>query len=657
MEKYEQISIEKKLDIFTKEIFEKKQKSKSPSSVTAPDSPRSNLESKLLKERKSLEYNENQNQNVFTSLMNEKEDPFSFESSTNIKNNPFLSNIKKSENISLQLKNEKISKSFMKVSSKITINSNLSYFIDNINQNFEFNDNSTSLLCNHYINDDDILYNDRILDSFSLTNINYNFNKKIKDSENILSTKKINNDKNDEIKNNKNDNSTMKSNALSEKENIIIEALIALDKDYYENNKDKNCFDIGIDIDEYDYEQIYKADMGSNGQANGVISDFEQKINVYRFINNRIKQYYNYYKKNKTYKLDENQVDINNFKNEIINILLLEKINESISFFSFKSIVMGLYILVINWLSNSHFKVYLNIIKEKKCDNIDNNNNNNSNNNNINNSNLDIFIELMEKYNTIKDICPFLERDFKEIVENFQKNQKIKFCLCELLTDLYWDYVFKIHHINFIFTKGYTVNNTNNKNIIFEEAKHSMKAIIDILIVYDTSYKKNIGEILDLPYIKKENIFLMSYILEYKKKANPFMINEPYIEKGDVSNESINNSKNKKNKKKAENKNTENFSLEEVYKYIQGDSDNKKGKRKKRKKKKKNKNEKNGNNDEKNKSNVNCNNDENEEPEVLDEPDPVVEEFIQYFIEFNKFNTNCVKIKPIISQEWLESIS
>jgi hypothetical protein len=295
MEKYEQISIEKKLDKFKREKFEKrKQKSKSPSSITAPDSPRSNLESKLHKERKSLENNENQN--LFTSIMNENEDPFSFESSTNINNNPFLSNIKKSENISLQLKNEKISKSFMKVSSKITINSNLSDFIDNINQNFDFNDNRTSLFGNHYINDD-ILYNDRILDSFSLTNINYNFNKKIKDNENILSTNKINNDKNDEIKNSKNDNNAMKSNVLSEKENIIIEALIALDKDYYDKNKDKNCFDIGIDIDDYDYEKIYKIDIESSGQANGVISEFEQKINVYRFLNNRIKQYYNYYKK------------------------------------------------------------------------------------------------------------------------------------------------------------------------------------------------------------------------------------------------------------------------------------------------------------------------------------------------------------------------
>ena len=273
-------------------------------------------------------------------------------------------------------------------------------------------------------------------------------------------------------------------------------------------------------------------------------------------------------------------------------------------------------------------------------------------------------IELMEKYNTIKDICPFLEKDFKEIIENFQKSQKNKFCLCELLTDLYWDYVFKIHHINSIFTNGYTSStNNNNKNIIFEEAKHSMKAIIDILIVYDTSYKKNIGVILDLPYIRNEKIFLMSYILEFKKKANPFMINDPCIEKGDEVNESNNNNKNKKcketnNKKNMENKNTENFSLEEVYKYIQGNSDSKKGKRKNKKKKKKNKNDVNNNvNNSNTNANSNVNLNINDEYDNSVEPDPIVEEFIQYFIDFNKDNIDCAKIKPNISDKWIQSIS
>jgi hypothetical protein len=263
----------------------------------------------------------------------------------------------------------------------------------------------------------------------------------------------------------------------------------------------------------------------------------------------------------------------------------------------------------------------------------------------------------MEKYNKIKDICPFLEKDFKEIIENFQQKKNIKFCLCELLTDIYWDYVFKIHKINYMFTSCYKLE--NNKNIvIFEEAKHAMKSIIDILIVNDIPYKKNIGELLKLPYIKNENIFLMSYINKSKKNVNPFEIKNPFMETKDKNTEKENdnnnpnaNSHNSSNEKKTsekdtkqeeENKNTENYSLEEMYKYIVGDGKN--GNNKKHKKKNKNRKKK-----KKAKP---------EETKKEEEVDPVVEEFMQYFMEYYQNNNeHYTKIKPVISEEWIKSIS
>ena len=267
------------------------------------------------------------------------------------------------------------------------------------------------------------------------------------------------------------------------------------------------------------------------------------------------------------------------------------------------------------------------------------------------NNYLDIFIELMEKYNTIKDICPFLEKDFKEIIEDYQQKKNIKFCLCELLTDLYWDYVFKIHKINNMFTSCYKLDNTK-KNVIFEEAKHAMKSIIDILIVNDTSYKKYFGEELKLPYMNKENVFLMDLINKSKKTVNPFEIKNPFIIQKDKNLETeknnndkkINNNDNEKEtvkeKKNEENKNTENFTLDEVYKYIVGDSknENKKHKKKNKNRKKKKKNK-------------------NEEIKITEEVDPVVEEFIQYFIEYQQDYVPQTKIKPVISEEWIKSIS
>ena len=61
-----------------------------------------------------------------------------------------------------------------------------------------------------------------------------------------------------------------------------------------------------------------------------------------------------------------------------------------------------------------------------------------------------------------------------------------------------------------MFTSCYELENIKN-NVIFEEEKHSMKSIIDLLILNNTCYKKNIVEQLQLPYMKKENIFLNFY--------------------------------------------------------------------------------------------------------------------------------------------------
>ena len=144
----------------------------------------------------------------------------------------------------------------------------------------------------------------------------------------------------------------------------------------------------------------------------------------------------------------------------------------------------------------------------------------------------------------------------------------------------------------------------------------------------------------------------MSYIIKFKTNANPFEIKKLYLEQCNGNNK--NNSKNcenyNKNKKSIENKNTDNFSLEDFYKYIQEDNENKKGKKKNKKRQKKKKNKKENIYDNEN-DNINNLNDSNYEV------DPIVEEFIQYFIEFNKNNIKCVKIKPVLSQEWIKSIS
>ena len=587
--------LEKKLGkyLFSKDLkIPKRNKSRSPSSSNSAD----DIENLKIDKKLDL-FDKKDNNKLFG------KNHILFESKLKMNENPFLSSVKKNQNFTNKSLIEKGGDVFMKLSSKIIINDNLSDFIEN------------NLFDDAFINSD-IFTNNEILNNDLINN-------------------KINNDKKEETQKNA---FISPAGNIIDKEKIVIEALAALDKDYM-NNKDKNLVMIKLedfDIEKNYFEEIFEINTKESDSEEKKL-EYKQKKHVYETIDNRIKLYYNYYRKNKSYKINETEIELNNYKKEITDILAIETLNENYLFFGFKSIVISLYLLIIRRLSNSHFKIYLNSIKE---DNI----------------NLDIFIELMEKYNTLKDICPFLEKDFKEMIEIYQQKKDVKFCLCELLTDLYWDYVFKIHKINNMFISCYKLDNIK-KNVIFEEAKHAMKSIIDILIVNDTSYKKNIGEQLKLPYMKQENLFLMCYINKSKKIFNPFEIKNPFIERIDknmekensksekvnsteVKNTSLLNYKDNEQDKKAENnKNPENLSLEEVYKYIVGDmsNENKKHKKKNRKKKKKNK---------------------TEEIQIVQTFDPIVDEFIQYFIEFNKNNCeHYTKIRPNISEEWIKSLS
>ena len=601
MENHHDFYFEKKMSkyLFAKEFkISKRNISKSPSSKSVEDTDNYQLD-------KKLELFEGDDNDLFFD-----KDHFLLESKLKIVKNPFLSNIKKNQHLTMKLHKDKCGDSFMKLRSKIIINDNISEFLNNL----DLSDGNFDAFINS-----DILCNDEIIIS-------------------DIKNNKINNNKKEEIQNIVQINNT--TNDLTDKEKIVIEALSSFDKDYM-NNIDKNF--VLIDIEDFDseknyFEEIFQLKLNNNDSK----EEYDQKKHIYEIINNRIKSYYDYYKKNKSYKKEESEKDIIIFQKEIKEILSIESLNDKFLFFGFKSIVLSLYVLVIRWLSKCHFKTYLKYIKE---DNIY----------------LDIFIELMEKYNKIKDICPFLEKDFKEIIEAFQQKKNIKFCLCELLTDIYWDYVFKIHKINFMFTNCYKLENIKN-NVIFEEAKHAMKLIIDILIVNDIPYKKNIGEQLKLPYIKNENIFLMNYINKSKKNVNPFEIKNPFIETKDKTTEKENNNNNSEknipnnennpgslnNKKESEkesnqeeNKNVDNLTLDELSKYITGDKNENK------KHKKKNKNRK-----KKKKTKIETTKIEEEKE------DPVVEEFIKYFIDYYKNNNECyTKIKPIISEEWIKSIS
>lgn len=134
----------------------------------------------------------------------------------------------------------------MKITSKITINNNRY----NLGENSFEQKIDTSLFNDAFINTD-ILYDEGILNAFSVTN--QNFTSKNKSKENITNTKIINSTE----KENKNNDDILVN--LSEKERIVIEALKTLDKDYYKDGKDyKENFE--INVEENSFESIYNMD-------------------------------------------------------------------------------------------------------------------------------------------------------------------------------------------------------------------------------------------------------------------------------------------------------------------------------------------------------------------------------------------------------------
>ena len=651
MKKSHEICFEKKFSkyLFSKDLNLVKNKSKSPSLATSTDSPESNHEKDFNKSRKSAEHNDTTN--IFVPILNDENELFSFESKTTI-NEDFLSNIKQNHFFTMKLQkndsplkpslfNSKIkTDSYVKISGKLSVNNNLSNFKEaNINSNyFDIkSDISNNLFSNSLINAD--LY-DSFLNSISASSSNSNSSSNIKNSlKNNSQTPKHSEDNNKDMPN----NTPYSLNNLSDKERIVIEALMELKKDNLKKEYD-DIDSIDFDLEEYYINKKYKNTISSFSSEED--SNFEKNVN--EFIDKRIKLYYKNFANSQPHTLEEKKCEIIKFNNEIKKILLKEKKSE-FCFIGFKSIVMSLFSLIIDITSHINFKIHLKKINNKEKPILSF----------INEKNLLIFTDLLEKFKKIKDICPFIQKDFKDIIENFQTQKKMDISLCDLFTDLYWDHIFKINNINNKFINAYTLSefnfdNHNHKNKSEEEPKKSMDEIIDILISCNFPYKKNLGEILNLPYIKNENIFLITYILDSKQNLKyiepspkPSLIeknNENISDnRNEEENKNINNININKQQKDNKDKIADNFSsLDELYNYIQGNNEQK-GKKKSKKHKKKKKNKIGGD------KNKNTKEEENT-------PDPVVEEFIQYFKDFNKKNEGCIKIKPKFTEKWLKSL-
>ena len=235
--------LEKKLGkyLFSKDLkIPKRNKSRSPSSSNSAD----DIENLKIDKKLDL-FDKKDNNKLFG------KNHILFESKLKMSENPFLSSVKKNQNFTNKSLIEKGGDVFMKLSSKIIINDNLSDFIEN------------NLFDDAFINSD-IFTNNEILN-------------------NDLKNNKINNDKKEETQKNA---FIAPAGNIIDKEKIVIEALAALDKDYM-NNKDKNLVMIKLedfDIEKNYFEEIFEINTKESDSEEKKL-EYKQKKHVYEELN------------------------------------------------------------------------------------------------------------------------------------------------------------------------------------------------------------------------------------------------------------------------------------------------------------------------------------------------------------------------------------
>ena len=261
-------------------------------------------------------------------------------------------------------------------------------------------------------------------------------------------------------------------NIIYEKKNmIILKALIYLNKD---------------DIT-YSFENFKKKIPDYNKSKNEEDNKFEKK--VYIKIEDRIREYLNKIKYDKLSQLRDMEFMY------IQKLMDFQKKSDNYKHICIKGIIIGL----LNIINDLIGKEYIKLTEEQKNEELDKGS---------------FILDIFEKYEMMKTINIYIEKDFDIFINDFKEEYKFKFEFVDLISDIYWDYVLRIKEINKFFSNNYGSENINSKlNETFDK-------IVDILINIDLPYKKIIGDKLGISCIKKEKYYLMEYIIKYKNPVN-----------------------------------------------------------------------------------------------------------------------------------------
>ncbi len=257
-----------------------------------------------------------------------------------------------------------------------------------------------------------------------------------------------------------------------------------------------------------------------NSQENNNLISKKEKIKIIRALisfgeeNNLIPNIQTFEKKQLNYSKNANESKLQNEISTAINLLIIKYFNKNmlepdyklldvlkekftnIEIFVFKSLITSIMNFILDWAIN--------------IENLDSFFENDYNNP----SDSEKFVIIFEKFNQMMNVCQKIEKNFNIIFEKIKKEIEFEFTLIELFTDLFWDFIFRIHQLNCKFGSVY-FDGTLDKKI-----KIILENIVNILFNIKTPLKKKIGESINLTWILKEKIYLANYILNLKIKNN-----------------------------------------------------------------------------------------------------------------------------------------
>ncbi len=367
--------------------------------------------------------------------------------------------------------------------------------------------------------------------------------------------------------------------------------------------------------------------------------------------------------------------------------------NKKLEFIAIKSIIISISSFTSELIQNYfvYFKNRINTIKKEEDLNYI--------------FNCEIFSHMFDDYEDILNICSIIERDFSKSLNWFREKYQMNFFLYDLFTDIFWNAIFHKKQFCKAFLQNFNCEKIDkNTQDVFDQ-------IISILFEINIPLKRQISELLGIrnKIEINEKSDLVSNIMKQKQltnngkfqdclnyKINDFIQNkikpltneigisteiENNISLCDNNNniksldkiqfdcdqikEDINQLKNNNNEKetninkmndeinnekidnnlkptlKESNKNIslDNKTIDEIFDYINSDT-NEKSKNKKKHKKK----------------NKKCIIEESLKENNDYELDPIVEQFKNEITLSNLYSNN-QKIKPVISSDWLASIS